>query len=920
MWLFKANYKQMKRFISGLILLCCFLPGVAKAQQTSDRISGFFPGVAFERFMEKVEEETAYRFYFKKEDVKNITVNLQADKSKLEDVLSQIFLNSEMKFTISQTGEVWISKGQKLTIDFPETFFTQSGGGNATGEFGQEDEFVRNRRYVIGVPSGESNRAKIRGQILSLENGKPIDGAIVYEKISQTQTITDQDGRYELSLPKGNQTVLIQNIGGYTEQRLIDLQGDGELNMSIGEGVFSLNEVVVRSGALSNVSRPEMGVQSMSVQQMRKLPAVLGEVDILKGLLTMPGVNTAGEASVGFNVRGGAADQNLILFGQSTLFNPSHLFGFFSAVNSDMVQGVDLYKAGIPASLGGRLSSVLQVTPKAGRTDKIGGSGGIGPLTSRLSIDGPVGEKTTFIVGARMTYSDWLLDYLEEKADIGASRAFFADFNGTIEHRINEKNLLTFTGYYSEDEFQFDPDTVYSYSNQNFALSWTHYFNDQLEATFSAGQDAYDFQVQGEDNPLNSYQYNFDIRQKFLKAQFRQEKGERHIFTYGVHSIWYDLNPGQIAPFGAESIVIPDQVASERAVETSLFFGDEFEINDQWTVSGGLRYNLYGYLGPQTLPVYASGEPFLAENITGEKTYNSGELVQPYHGPEFRISGRFAINNWSSIKAGVNTMRQNIHLMSNSSVITPTDTWKLSDAFIAPQRGIQYALGYFQNLKNNAVEFSAEVYYRTMDNLLDYRSGATIVLNDRIEQDVLVTQGKAYGVELFLRKSQGKLNGSLAYTYSRSLMQTDPSERKEKINRSEWYPSNFDQPHNANLVLNYELSKRLNTTLAGKYSTGRPVTLPVSKFEYAGSERVFFSDRNAIRIPDYFRLDFSVNLEGNHKVNKIAHSSWSFGVYNILGRDNPYSIYYVPEDGKLQGYQLAIFAQPIPFITYNFRF
>ncbi|SEF57448.1 TonB-dependent receptor [Algoriphagus boritolerans] len=910
----------MKLFTKCLFLLLFLFSSVVFAQQTSDRITGFFPGVSLVRFMELTEKETSFRFYFKESDVEGISVNLQATNDRLEDVLGSIFLNTDLKFSISKTNEVYISKGQKLTVDFPDSFFSQSTGNQSTASLGNEDEFVRNRRYVIGVPSGAGTTAKIRGQVISLEKGEPIQGAIVYEKLSQAQTITDKEGRFELSIPKGNQTILVQNIGGYTEQRLIDLQGDGELNMSIGEGVFSLSEVVVRSGALTNVSRPEMGVQSLTVQQLRKLPAVMGEVDILKGILTMPGVNTAGEASVGFNVRGGAADQNLILYDQNTLFNPSHLFGFFSSVNSDMVQGVELYKAGIPASLGGRLSSVLQVTPKLGRTDKIGGSGGIGPLTSRLSLDGPLGEKTTFIVGGRMTYSDWLLDYLEDRADLGASRAFFADFNGTIEHQLNEKNILRLTGYYSQDEFQFDPDTVYSYSNQNYALSWTHYFNDQVEATFSVGQDAYDFQVQGEDNPLNSYRYNFDIRQRFIKAQFRQEKGDKHIFSYGVHSIWYDLNPGEIAPFGAESIVIPDKVASERALETSLFFGDEFEVNDQLTVSGGLRYNLYGYFGPQTLPVYASGEPNLPQNITGEQNFNSGELVKTYHGPEFRLSGRYALTNWSSIKAGVNTMRQNIHLLSNSSVITPTDTWKLSDAFIAPQRGIQYALGYFQNLKNNTIEFSAEVYYRSMQNLLDYRSGASIVLNDRIEQDVLVTKGRAYGLELFLLKSTGKLNGSIAYTYSRSLLQTDPSEGKEQINRSEWYPSNFDQPHNANIVLNYELSRRLNTTLAGKYSTGRPVTLPVAKFEYGGSERVYFGDRNSVRIPDYFRLDFSVNLEGNHKVKKLAHASWSFGVYNILGRDNPYSVYYIPEGGKLQGYKLSIFAEPIPFITYNFRF
>ncbi len=901
-----------------LIVLTALIWAQSSFAQEENRISGFFPGISFGRFAELVEKETSYRFFFKENDVAGLTVNLQASNDKLEDVLGVIFIKTDLKFSVSTQREVFISKGEKLQVDFLPNYFQAPAGGFSESAAVQ-DEFVRNRRYVIGIP-GSGTEAKLSGMVKSLENNQPIQGAVVYEKESMRQTITNQEGRFELSIPKGNKTLFVQNIGGYTEQRLLDIQGDGVLDLNIGEGVFSLNEVVVRSGALTNVSRPEMGVQSLSVQQMRKLPAVMGEVDIIKGLLTMPGVNTAGEASVGFNVRGGAADQNLILLDQNTLFNPSHLFGFFSAVNSDMVQGVELYKAGIPASLGGRLSSVLQVTPKKGRTDKIGGSGGIGPMTSRLSIDGPIGSNTTFIVGTRLTYSDWLLDFLKDKIDLGASRAYFADLNAAVEHRFSEKDAIRVSGYFSKDEFQFDPDTVYSYSNRNFAVSWTHYFNDQLEATFSAGQDGYDFLVEGNDNPLNAYQYRFDIRQQFLKAQFRQEKGDRHILNYGVHGIYYQLNPGKINPFGRESIVIPDYVASENAMDWSVFIGDEFEINDQWTLSGGLRYNLYRFLGPQTLPVYAPGEPFLSENITGETVYGSGENVKTYHGPEFRFSARYALSNWASIKAGVNSMRQNIHLLSNSSVITPTDTWKLSDPFLKPQRGIQYALGYFKNMKQGMYELSTEVYFRTMQNLLDYKSGASIVLNDRIEQDVLVTQGKAYGAEFFLRKLQGKINGSFAYTYSRSLLQTNPSERKEQINRSTWYSSNFDQPHNANLVMNLEVSRRLNMTLAGKYSTGRPVTLPIAKFEYGGAERVYFSDRNSFRVPDYFRMDFSVNLEGNHKVKKLAHASWSFGVYNILGRDNAYSVYYVPEGGKLQGYQLAIFAEPIPFITYNFRF
>jgi outer membrane receptor for ferrienterochelin and colicin len=909
-------------YIIPILLFFALANGSAFAQQQAQKqepkVTGLFAGVTFERFAELVEKDTPYRFLFKKEELANLTVSLQANGDKLEDVLGVLFLKTGFTFSISKDLEVFIFTGEKKAVEFLPNYF-QAPSKASLSAASVQDEFVRNRRYIIGIP-GPGTEAKLQGKVISLENNLPIEGAIVFEKEAMRQAVTNKSGEFELLVPKGNKTLFIQNIGGYTEQRLLDIQGDATLELSIGEGVFSLNEVVVSSGAMSQVARPEMGVQSLTVQEMRRLPAVMGEVDIIKGLLTMPGVNTAGEASVGFNVRGGAADQNLILMDQNTLFNPSHLFGFFSAINSDMVQGVELYKSGIPASLGGRLSSVLQVTPKKGRSDKIGGSGGIGPMTSRLSLEGPIGEKTTFILGSRLTYSDWLLDYIAKKTDLGASRAAFSDFNGTVEHELGAKDKLRLSGYFSTDSFQFDPDTVYSYSNQNYALSWTHYFNDALEATFSGGQDAYNFEVEGEDNPLNSYQYRFDIRQQFVKAQFRQEIGDRHLLSYGVHGIRYQLNPGEILPFGPESGVISDQVAPETAMDWSLYLGDEFEINDQWALNGGLRYNFYTFLGPQTLPVYAEGEPFLNENITGETRFQSGEPVQTYHGPEFRFSARYALSNQSSIKAGVNSMRQNIHLLSNSSVITPTDTWKLSDSFLKPQRGIQYALGYFKNMNQGAIEFSAELYYRSMQNLLDYRSGASIVLNDRIEQEVLVTQGKAYGMELYLKKSTGKLNGSLAYTYSRSLMQTDPSEQKEQINRSEWYPSNFDQPHNANFVGNLELSKRINVTLAGKYSTGRPVTLPIAKFNYGGSERVYFSDRNSFRVPDYFRMDLSVNLEGNHKIAKLAHASWSFGVYNLFGRDNAYSVYFVPEAGKLRGYQLAIFAEPIPFITYNFRF
>lgn len=910
----------MKKHLLTFLLFISFSAVSFSQNQVQPKINGFFPGISLERFFEQVEENTPHRFFYKEQEISNVTVNLQASGSKLSDLLDAVFQGTDFHYSVGADYSVFISKGKKLQVSLSDDFFSNVGNAGS-GSSGQvDDAFVRNNRFIIGQSSPDKKTAILSGTISSLENQEIITGAIVFEKIDFTRTISDREGKYSIELPVGRHTIYIQNLGGYIEQRLIDLRGDGVLDMSIGESIYSLSEVVVNSGSINQISRPEMGVQTLTVSEMRKLPAILGEVDVLKGILVLPGVNTVGEASVGFNVRGGASDQNLVLFQNSTLFNPSHLFGFFSAINADMIESVELMKAGIPANYGGRLSSVLQMKPKFGRTDKIGGSGGIGLLTSRLSLEGPIGEKTTFIAGGRTTYSDWVLDYLEDNADFNASRASFYDLNLNVRHTFSEKDILEFTGYYSQDQFQFDPDTVYSYQNQNYALKWTHYFNDQLEASFSAGKDKYDFQILGEDNPLNSYEFGFGLDQNFVKAEFRQEKGFQHVIKYGVHLNQITLNPGLITPYGAESIVIRDEVEQESALETSIFISDEFEINDKWFVSGGIRYNLYNYFGPQTTFVYPEGEPTTNENVIGEKSSKKGEIIKTYHGPEFRFSGRYSLNNQSSIKAGVNSMRQNMHLLSNSSVISPTDTWKLSDEFIAPQRGVQYSLGYFRNMAQNQLEFSTEVYYRSMSNLLDYRSGATIILNDDVEQDVLNTNGKAYGVEFFLKKSEGKLNGSVSYTYARSLYQTNSSEQKEQINEGTEYPSNFDQPHHAVLVMNYEVSKRFNATFSGNYSTGRPITLPVSKFVYAGSERVYYSDRNAQRVPDYFRLDFSINLEGNHKVNKLAHSSWSIGIYNVLGRSNPYSIYYTPEAGVLRGYQLSIFAEPIPFITYNFRF
>lgn len=914
-----------RKLLLLLILFGLFLP-FAKGQVSdsvdTEKINGLFAGIPFKRFVQQIEASTNYRFYFSQNETADLQVNISARENTLEQVLGGIFDNTEFKFVIDEDKKVFITKGKTLNLNLPESFFNPIPSETELDSIQRladvERTYSRNKLYVIGSTSSQKE-AILSGKVTGLETGNPVFGAVVFEKVNFTRAITNEDGEFQIRLPVGRHSLFIQNLGGFVEQRQISLQGDGILDISIEENVISLSEVVVNSEKMANISRPEMGVQKLNIETMKRLPAVLGEVDIIRSILTLPGVQTVGEASVGFNVRGGAADQNLILFNHSTIYNPSHLFGIFSAFNPDVVESLDLYKAGIPTKYGGRLSSVLDVNAKYGNEEKIKVSGGIGLLTGRLTVEGPIGENTTFIVGGRATYSDWLLNVLEENTDFQNGRASFYDFNFNIAHQINPKNTIRLNSYLSSDDFRFDRDTLFQYQNQNINLSWLHYFNEKTEMELVLGRDEYKYSIEGRENPLNSFNLGFDLRQDFIKANFIYEYDPRHKLNFGVHSIRYELNPGYLSPLGSESIVIGETVNAERAIETSIHLGDDFDINDRISLNYGARYVFYQFLGPNTQRLYEPGQPISSSTLTGEKTFGRGKVISTNHGPEFRISGRYILNNISSIKAGYNTGRQFIHLMTNNAAIAPTDTWKLSDPNILPQWGNQISLGYYRNIKIDKFEFSVETYHRSMRNLVDFRSGATLILNNAIEQQILRTDGQAYGAEILLKKNNGKLNGWISYTYSRSLLRTAADETAEKINDGNWYPNNFDQPHNAGLVGNYELSKRFSASLNANYSTGRPITLPIAKFNYGGSERVYFSDRNAYRIPDYFRVDLSFNIEGNHKIRKLAHSSWSVGVYNLLGRRNPYSVYYTPVNGILQGYQLSIFANPIPFITYNFR-
>ncbi|MGB4399227.1 MAG: carboxypeptidase-like regulatory domain-containing protein [Daejeonella sp.] len=893
-------------------------------------ISGTFSNLQATEFILQLEAQTSYRFYYKGSDLDTLKVDITVDKKTLTEVLGLAFKNTDLKYAINGSN-VFLSKNKAVETRLPDGFLSNNNSVSeiykpeAANPLAVDDKVINatleNKLYTIGIKTGSSTgMATLSGTIRNIKTGEPLAGASVYIESPRSGTTADQFGYYSLSIPKGQHVLYIKGSGMKERKHQIIVHSDGKFNVELQEQVLALKEVIVSSERAANVTRVQLGVEKLTIKNIKQIPAVFGEADVIKAVLTLPGVKSVGEASSGFNVRGGSTDQNLILFNDATIYNPSHFFGFFSAFNPEVVKDIELYKSSIPSRFGGRLSSVLDIHTREGNKKEFSGSAGIGLLTSRLNIEGPiVQDRTSLILGGRTTYSNWMLDLLP--GQYNNSRASFYDLNFGINHIVNEKNTLFLTTYLSNDKFSLNKDTTsYAYNNKNVSLKWRHVFSNKLNAVFTTGKDFYGYNISGNEIPTISYKLDFNVNQSNFKSDFTWYLNPRHTIDLGFGSIYYKLNPGNFQPLNEASLTKPDRLDAQQALESAVYIGDRFDVNQKLSLNYGVRYSLYNYLGPQQVNTYISGSPREESSITGVKTYDKGEFIKNYQGPEFRLSGRYSINDDLSVKAGYNTLRQYIHLLSNTTSIAPTDIWRLSDPNIRPQFGDQVSIGIYKNLKSNSIETSVEVYYKRLQDFLDYKSGASLIMNHNIETEVLNTRGKAYGAEFMIRKSAGKMNGWLSYTYSRTLLQMDDELGGQQINGGRYYPANYDKPHDLSLIGNYRFSHRFSISVNALYSTGRPITLPISKYMYAGSQRVLYSDRNAYRIPDYFRTDFSMNIEGNHKVRQLTHNSWTIGIYNITGRNNAYSTYFTSEGGAIRGYQLSIFASAMPFVNYNIRF
>jgi len=886
----------------------------------------------FSQFTDSVGLKYHYHFYFDTAETNLLYVSITATNLTIEQLLAKALEKTTLHYSIDSLNRVFITDRFTIQTNFPPDFFISDkekdsaviknfaiGGEEPADKLAVsvEDGLL----YIGNAVANSQKNATVAGYVRDKKTGESIINASVYIDSLHIGVTTDNYGYFSITLPKGYHIINISSTGMKDTRRRVVVNGNGKLNIDLEDYVATLKGVTVTTTKKNqNITGLQMGANIVSIKTIKQIPVVFGEADIIKVVLALPGVTSVGEASNGFNVRGGSVDQNLILFSDATVYNSSHLFGFFSAFNPDVVKSIELYKSTITEKYGGRLSSVLAVDMKDGNTRKWTGAAGMGPLTSRIYVEGPIKkDKTSIIASVRTTYSDWLLNTIPGNAYDNSS-ANFNDLTIHINHSTNVKNTLYVTGYASNDQFRLRNDTLYKYKNRNANIKWKHIFNNRFYNVTTAGIDYYKYDVSTSSNDVNGFKLSFDINQLNFRSDFSYSFNSRQLLNFGVNSIFYKLQPGTLVPYNEKSLVVPDKIEAEQALESAVYLGDQYLITSKFSLSAGFRFTIFNYLGPHTVSSYIEGLPKDTTTITSVTNFSNGKIIKTYLAPEIRLSARYILSDNASLKLSFNTTDQFIHLLSNSTTISPTDTWKLSDPNIKPQNGYQLSTGFYHNFKSNTIETSIEVYYKHIDNYLDYRSGAQLLLNHHIETDVIATKGKAYGVEVLMKKNAGKLNGWFSYTYSRSLLKADDITAGEIVNNGEYYPSNFDKPHVVNFISNYQFSHRYNISVNIVYSTGRPITLPLAIFNSGGTTGIYYSERNAYRVPDYFRSDISMNIEGNHKVKQKTHSSWSFGVYNLTGRNNVYSIYFNQQNGFVKGYQLSIFGSPIPFITYTIKF
>ena len=763
-----------------------------------------------------------------------------------------------------------------------------------------------------------AQNSTVSGYIKDAGSGEALIGATCYIPEMQTGVTSNQYGFYSITLPQGIHQINFSFIGYQPQTIRLDLNEDKTLNVSLVEDSKQIGDVVVTGEKRDrNVESTEMSMERISVKLVKKLPSFMGEVDVLKTITLLPGIQNGGEGSSGLYVRGGGPDENLMILDEAPVYNASHLMGFFSVFNSDAIKDIEVYKGGIPSKYGGKASSVIDIRMKDGNVNKFHGQAGIGNISSRLTLEGPIiKDKWSFIVSGRRTYAD-VVGRMIGINELKDNQLYFYDLNLKTNVQFSQKDRLYISAYSGDDYFKLGESIYMRWGNITGTARWNHIFGNKLFSNTSLIYSNYGYSLGVPGNSADQFDWNSQIKDFNFKEDFSWFLNTKNRINFGINLIKHHFEPGNIDA-NKNSFFTPLKLTNYNAIDGAIYASNEQKIGALFTVKYGLRISVFQQIGPGKVRDYLNPNAPNANEITDVKTYGKGELIgAPYIYPEPRVSVKLTTGETSSVKASYNRMVQNLHLISNTTSPTPLDIWLPTSKYIKPLIADQVAAGYFRNFSDNVFETSVEVYYKNLKNVLDYKDGAELFLNEDLETELLTGSGYAYGMEMLVKKQEGKVTGWASYTLAKSMRKIPG------INNGEAYPSTYDRTHDISLVVNYELNKRLSLAANWVFSTGNPVTYPVAKYDVQGNTLFYYSKRNGNRIPDYHRLDLSLTYHSKRNETRKVKRSLNVSFYNVYARRNAYSIYFRQNEDNpniTEAVRLSIIGTVIPAVTYNLTF
>ena len=907
----KTYFSTLVKVVVTICLLALAQILCAQSLETTT-FSGTYQNATTAQILKDMESKTGMRFFYRPEELPTRRISVNFSSLPLNQALDQVLEGSPLAYLEYRNGQVAIMNAQVVKQVYTVNYY------QALARSREEvREPPRTRQQSINIGSvksmSPSGRATLQGSVLNVEDNEPIIGANIIFTGIDGGTITDEHGDFTFDLPVGSHEMIIQYVGFDDLIKKVNIYEDGKTRLQMESAAVNLDAVTVTAQAAdASVENVQIGVTTLDVKNIKKIPAFLGEADVVKNLLLNPGISSIGEGATGFNVRGGNVDQNLILQDEGFFFNSSHALGFFSTFNTDLINSVQLFKGNIPATYGGRLASAMEVEMRNGDFERFRMRGGLGPVTSRIALEGPlVKNKVSILGGFRSSYSDWILKQVKV-LEVNRSSSFFYDGNLRLAIKPSDKSTIILAGYASEDEFVYNAEFGFDYSTLMGQLIYKQIFTDNLFNKFSVTGSQYE-SAQTDLEGVDASQINTGVSYLRVKEHLTYTPRRDWQIDAGFSSIYYQVEPGKQAPFGDESEILSDGLDTEQGLESAIFANFEATLTPAFIISAGIRGVFYQFLGPFTEYQYSNADQPTETTITGTQDYGSGENIASYSNLEPRVSMRYRFSENTSVKLGYSRTSQYINQIFNTDSPTPNSQWQLSNNYLLPQKSHNSSVGLFRNFEENNWETSLELYYRYIDQLYDFRDFAQLIVNDHIETELLQGIGRSYGAELSIKKKKGELNGWLSYTLSRSERQI------EGINRDDWYPSNFDKTHDVSLVMNYQPNRRNTLTINFSYFTGRPTTPPVGNYRTSNGLIVpIYSERNQFRIPDYHRLDVAYTLGKGYKKDKKIQTSWTISVYNVYARRNAFSVFFTQAAFRqAQANKLAVLGSTIPSLTFN---